>query len=199
LEDDEEVANFIRRLKKGIGGRYRGKLPLIFFFNYDGIGHFSNNCPHKKKKINEEDDSNRKQAYKGKRDNKKVFEKILCTKEDRSSSDEDEVGESETKIVLIMEVEDYDKQDTEEGYEEEEFYYKEELLSAIDVIKMEKKKNKSLQVELKRKEETQNSNSEELEQMISNLKIQLEEAKRTEEVMKSWIMKNGEEVEKLEE
>jgi hypothetical protein len=31
------------------------------------------------------------------------------------------------------------------------------------------------------------------------LKIQLEEAKRTKEFMKSWIMKKEEEVEKLEE
>jgi hypothetical protein len=69
-EDDEEVANFVRRLKKGTNDRYRGKLPLICF-NCDGIGHFANKCPHKKKKINEEDDSNRKQTYKGKRTKKK--------------------------------------------------------------------------------------------------------------------------------
>jgi hypothetical protein len=36
------VANFVRRLNKGTNGRYRGKLPLIFF-NCDGIGHFSKN------------------------------------------------------------------------------------------------------------------------------------------------------------
>jgi hypothetical protein len=28
-KDDEEVANFVRRLKKGTSGRYRGKVPLI--------------------------------------------------------------------------------------------------------------------------------------------------------------------------
>ena len=54
-KDDEEVANFIKILNKGTNGRYRGKLPLIFF-NCDGIGHFSNKCPHRKKKKNEEDD-----------------------------------------------------------------------------------------------------------------------------------------------
>jgi hypothetical protein len=47
-EDDEKVANFIKRLNKGINSRYRGKLPLICF-NCDGIGHFDNKCPHKKK------------------------------------------------------------------------------------------------------------------------------------------------------
>jgi hypothetical protein len=30
-KDDEEVANFIKRLNKGTNGRYRGKLPLICF------------------------------------------------------------------------------------------------------------------------------------------------------------------------
>jgi hypothetical protein len=159
----------------------------LICFNCDGIGHFSNKCPHKKNKRNEEDDSNRKQTYKGKRTKKKVFKKSLCTKEDDSSSDKDEVSESETERVLFMEIENSDKEDTKEEYEEAEVDYREELLSAIDVIKREKKKNKSLQEELKRKEETQNSNSEELEQMISNLKIQVEEDKRIEEALKEQL------------
>jgi hypothetical protein len=46
-KDDEEATNFVRRLNKGTNGRYRGKLTLICF-NCDGIGHFSNKCPHKK-------------------------------------------------------------------------------------------------------------------------------------------------------
>jgi hypothetical protein len=44
-EDDEEVANFVKRLNKGTNSRYRGKLPLTCF-NCDGIGHFANKCPH---------------------------------------------------------------------------------------------------------------------------------------------------------
>jgi hypothetical protein len=40
-EDDEEVANFARRLKKGTSGKYRDNLPLICF-NFDGIGNFVN-------------------------------------------------------------------------------------------------------------------------------------------------------------
>jgi hypothetical protein len=73
---------------------YRGKLPLICF-NCDGIGNFSNKCPYKKKR-NDEGYSKGKKAYKDKRTTKKVFKKILCTKEDISSSDEDEVSDSET-------------------------------------------------------------------------------------------------------
>jgi hypothetical protein len=87
-EDDEEVANFVKRLNKGIDSRYRGKL-LLICFNCDGIGHFANNCPYKKKR-NDEGCSKDKQTYKGKITTKKVFKKNLCTKEDISSSDEDE-------------------------------------------------------------------------------------------------------------
>ena len=79
--------------------------------------HFSNKCPNKKKR-NDEGYSKNKQTYKGKRTTKKVFKKILCTKEDISSSNEDSVGDSETERVLFMTVEDFDKENTEEEYEE---------------------------------------------------------------------------------
>jgi hypothetical protein len=154
------VANFVRRLNKGTDGRYRGRIPLICF-NCDGIGHFANKCPHKKK-INDEGYSKNKQTFKGKITTKKVFKKRLCTKEDISSSDEDEVSDSEIERVLLMAVEDSNKEDSEEEYEEdEEEYeeveeeieeaevdYREELLSAIEVIRREKRKNKKLQAEL---------------------------------------------------
>ena len=106
-EDDEKVANFVKILNKGTDDRYRGKIPLICF-NCDGIGHFSNKCPHKKKR-NDEGYSSSKQSYKGKITTKNVFKKILCTKEDISSSDEDEVSDSETERVLFMAVEDSNK------------------------------------------------------------------------------------------
>jgi hypothetical protein len=101
------VANFVKILNKGTNDRYRGKLPLICF-NCDGIGHFSNKCPHKKKR-NDEGYSKGRQTYKGKITTKKVFKKNFCTKEDISSSDEDEVSDSETWRVLFMAVEDSDK------------------------------------------------------------------------------------------
>jgi hypothetical protein len=110
------VANFVKRLNKGTNGSYRGKLPLICF-NCDSIGHFSNKCPHKKKR-NDEGYSKGRQTYKGKITTKKVFKKKICTKEDISSSDEDEVSDSETGRVLFMVVEDSDKEDSEEEHEE---------------------------------------------------------------------------------
>ena len=89
------MANFVKILNKGTNDRYKGKFPLICF-NCDGIGHFANKCPHKKNKRNDEDYSNRKQTCKDKITTKKVFKKILRTTEDISSSDEDEVSDSET-------------------------------------------------------------------------------------------------------
>jgi hypothetical protein len=178
-EDDEEVANFIKILHKGTNGRYRGKFPLICF-NCDGIGHFSNKCPHKKKR-NDEGYSKGKHTYKGKITTKKYFKKILCIKEDISSSDEDEINDSETRRVIFMAVKYFDKEDSEEEYEEvQEGYeevedeieeaevdYREELMCSIEFIRKENKKNKKLQAELDKKKDTR-----ELEQMITRLKVE---------------------------
>jgi hypothetical protein len=73
------MANVVKRLNKGTNNRYKGKLPLICF-NFDGIGHFSNKCPHKKNKGNDEDYSNRKQTYKGKGTTKKFSRKSYAPK-----------------------------------------------------------------------------------------------------------------------
>jgi hypothetical protein len=148
-------------------------------------------CPHKKKR-NDEGDSKSRQTYKGKSTTKKFFKKILCTKEDISSSDEDEVSDSETERVLFMEVEDSDKEDSEVEYEEAEeeieeaeVDYREELMSAIDVIRREKRKNKKLQAELDKKED-----NKELEQMIKNLKVQIEEALKEQLEERDGIIEN---------
>ena len=86
-----------------------------------------------------------------KRTTKKVFKKSLSTKQDITSSDDEEVSDSEIERVIFMAVEDSDKEDSEEEYEEaEEEYeeaevdYQEELICAIEVIRREKKKNKKL-------------------------------------------------------
>jgi hypothetical protein len=43
---DEEIANFMKKLKKGTG-RYKGKFPLICF-NCGKIEHFASKCPYLK-------------------------------------------------------------------------------------------------------------------------------------------------------
>jgi hypothetical protein len=55
-------------------------------------------------------------------------------------------------------------------------------LCAIEVIRREKNNKNKLQVELEKKEDTH-----ELEQMIANLKVQIEEDKRIEEELKEHI------------
>jgi chromosome segregation ATPase len=95
-----------------------------------------------------------------------------------------------------MEVKDSDKDDSEEEYEESkegyeevkdeieeaEFDYREELMCSIEVIRREKKKNKKLQAELDKKKDTR-----ELEQMITRLKVQIEEDKRIQESLKEQL------------
>ena len=44
--DSKEEANFLRKLKRGIG-KYKGKLPLICF-ECGKIGHFASKCPYAK-------------------------------------------------------------------------------------------------------------------------------------------------------
>jgi predicted RNase H-like nuclease (RuvC/YqgF family) len=55
-------------------------------------------------------------------------------------------------------------------------------MSSIEVIRREKKKNKKLQAELDKKNDTQ-----ELEQMITKLKVQIEEYKRIVEALKEQL------------
>jgi len=71
-KEDEEVANFVKRLKDGTE-KYKGKLPLICF-NCDSVGHFSNKCHYKKNKINEEEyDPKIKSKFKRVEDIKRSF------------------------------------------------------------------------------------------------------------------------------
>jgi chromosome segregation ATPase len=66
-------------------------------------------------------------------------------------------------------------------------------MSSIEVIRREKKKNKKLQEELDKKEDTQ-----ELEQMITNLKVQIEEDKIIEEALKEQLEEKDRNIENLE-
>jgi hypothetical protein len=77
-EYDEEVTNFVKRLKKETNDTYKGNIPLICF-NYDGVGPFYNKFPHKKK-INDEGYSNNKQTYKVKEPQRKFSRKTYVPK-----------------------------------------------------------------------------------------------------------------------
>jgi hypothetical protein len=76
-EEDEEVENFVRNMKRGTG-KYKCMLPLKCF-NCDGVGNFDNKCPYKNKEINKEYGSKKKKKIeKGRRD-KKVFSRKVST------------------------------------------------------------------------------------------------------------------------
>jgi hypothetical protein len=132
---------------------------------------------------------------------RKFSRKNFCTKEDISSSDEDEVIDSDTWRVMFMAVEDSEKEDFEEEYEEAyeeeieeaEVDFREELMSAIEVIRREKKKYKKLQEKLDKKKYTQ-----QLEQMITKLKVQIEKDKKIEEALKEQLEGNDRIIENLE-
>ena len=66
-----------------------------------------------------------------------------------------------------MEIQD----DKEYSEEEGKVDLRAELISALEELGKERKKIKSLKVELKKKEGYQNFNSEEVDQMITKLKI----------------------------
>jgi len=71
-----------------------------------------------------------------------------------------------------MEIDDPDEEGPKAEYEEAWVDDQKEFLSSIEVIKWEKKKNKSLQEELMERG-VHNSDSEELHHMITKLKIQV--------------------------
>lgn len=148
---------------------YKSMLALKCF-NCGGIGHFYSKCPYKNKDSDEEEYYKREKKYqKGnkRRNTNKFFKKILYSKEESSSSDlEGNDNDGYLERVLFMVVEDHSEK-------EGEFDLRAELISELEELREEWNKSKSLKAELKMKEGYQNSNFEELEKMITSLKIQI--------------------------
>jgi len=63
------MANFVRKLKKGIG-KYKCKFPFKYF-NCAKIGHISYKCPYDKKKESDEEEVSKKENKYKKRDKKR--------------------------------------------------------------------------------------------------------------------------------
>ncbi|KAJ8642886.1 hypothetical protein MRB53_004634 [Persea americana] len=178
---DREVA--FKKLKEGSNGKYKGKLPFKCF-NCGGVGHFAAKCPLK------EDDND---SYTGKSQWKKSFSKKGKTKSfisqhnDSTSetSDDDHSAES-TEALFMVTVEE-----KEEGIVAEEddadVNLEEELIAALEELSMERKTGKK---NLKRLHEFESS--------VITLKTQVEEYKRTVEVLENQISVKTEEVVKLE-
>jgi hypothetical protein len=174
-EPDEIEAKFMRRLKKG-SGKYQGKLPFKCF-NYGKIGHFANKCPHKKHDQNSEDE----EKHKSRRFDKK---KSLCVNNDDSSEDTDSDSSCEDKVndFILMAKEDYENERTcsEENDEEGVVDMEGELISAleeIDRLRIKNIKQKQLLIQFEK-------DNKQPDEEFALLKVELEEAKKIEEILK---------------
>jgi hypothetical protein len=190
-EPDEIEAKFVKRLKKG-SGKYKGKLPFKCF-NYGKIGHFANKCPHKRKDQTCDDEEKHKHKNFFKENNFK--KKSLCVNnddEDNDSSIEDKLND-----FILMDKEDYyNKIIGNEANEEEVVVDMEgELISALEEInrlriKIRKQKQFPIQFE---------KDSKEPDEDLVLLKVELEEAKKIEDILKQQLSEKKARCEALEE
>jgi hypothetical protein len=189
-EPDEIEEKFVRRLKKG-SGKYQGKFPFKCF-NCGKIGHFASKCPHKKKDQNSEGE----EKYKSKRFDKK---KSLCVNNDDSSEDTDSDSSCEDKVndFVFMAKEDYDNKITGSDVNDEEVVVdlEGELISAleeIDRLRLKKRKKKQLLIQFEK-------GSKKPDEDFALLKVELEEAKKIEDILKQQLSEKKARCETLEE
>jgi hypothetical protein len=175
---DEIEAKFVKRLKKG-SGKYKGKLPFKCFRR---IGHFANKCPHKKHDQNYEGE----EKHKSRRFDKK---KSLCVNNDDSSEDTDSDTSYEDKVndFMLMAKENYDNKSTgsDENDEEAMVDMEGELINAleeIDRLRIKNRKQRKLLIQLEK-------DSQEPSEDLVLLKVELEEAKKIEEILKQQLSK----------
>jgi hypothetical protein len=194
-EPDEIEEKFVKRLKKG-SGKYKGKLPFKCF-NYGRIGHFANKCPHKRKDQTYEDEEKHKHRYFFKENNFK--KKSLCVNnEDDPSDDEDSDSPIEDKLndFMLMAKEDCDNNNTGSEFNEEEAMLdmEGELISALEEIDRLRIKNREQRQLLIQFEKDSKKPNEEL----VLLKVELEEAKKIEDIMKRQLSEKKARCEALE-
>ena len=103
---DEEISNFMKKLKKGTG-KYKGKIPLICF-NCGKIGYFANKCPYPKKEESDDERTFKNQKKIQTKDNNKFYKKkkMFFTQEKSTSSEESEEKELELLFVGIKNQDD---------------------------------------------------------------------------------------------
>lgn len=110
--------------------------------------------------------------------------KNLYSREDSSSSDEDN-SDCDSRKVLFMEFEEQIENNEDDSEEEGEVDLEGELITALDELERERKKNKQLMKELSKKRESiQDSiNPEEKKEVFIDIKVKLEEANMIEEIL----------------
>jgi hypothetical protein len=189
-ELDDIEAKFVRRLKKG-SGKYQGKLSFKFF-NCGKIGHFASKCPHQKKDQNSDDEN----KYKHKKYNKK---KSLVANNDNSSEDTDSDSSCEDKAndFMLMAKEDHNNKITGSDDDEEEVVVdlEGELINTLEEIDRLRSKNRKLKQFLTQFEKDSKKPAED----FSLLKVELEEAKKIEDILKQQLSEKKLRCESLEE
>ena len=178
---DEIEAKLLRRLKKG-SGKYKGKMPFKCF-NCGKIGHFASKCPYKGK----DQVSDEEKEHKHKRFNKENYykKKSLCVNNDDSSSDEadcESTSRADTNAFMLMAIENSDNEDarSELNDKEAKVDMEGELVSALEEIdRVRRKKRKQKQLLIKYAE-----NYSESSEALTLLRVELEEAKKIEDILK---------------
>jgi hypothetical protein len=184
----------VKRLKKG-SGKYKGKMPFKCF-NYGRIGHFVNKCPHKGKDQTCDDEEKYKHINFFKEKNFK--KKSLCVNNDDDPSDDEENESSiEDKLndFILMAKEDYDNKSTRSDEEEVVVDMEGELISALEEIDRLRIKN------IKKRQfliQFEKDNKEPDEDLVL-LKLELEEAKKIEDILKQQLSKKKARSEELEQ
>jgi hypothetical protein len=189
-ELDDIEAKFVRRLKKG-SRKYQGKFPFKCF-NYGKIGHFASKCPHQKKDQNSDDEK----KYKYKKYNKK---KSLVANNDNSSEDTDSDSSCEDKEndFMLMAKEDYDNKSigSDDNDEETVVDMEGELINALEEIgrlRIKNRKQKQLLIQFEKE-------SKKLDEDFALLKVEVEEAKKIEDILKQQLSEKKVRCEALEE
>lgn len=194
-EMDELDAKFLRRLKTG-SGKYKGKLPFKCF-NCGKVGHFASKCPYKKKDQNHIDEE--KHTFKRYNKNYKYKKKGLCANDvDSSEASDSELScENKENDFMLMAIEDLDIEYTESDMNDEDDVVdmEGELISAleeIDKLRLKKRKQKQLLMQYEKNVKEPSAN-------CILLNVELEEAKKIEDILRQQLTVNKTICEKLEE